>query len=69
MVSLCPRSHQHDERKHSRLMAGSRYMEEKRRLCYVGVTRTVDNLTILRPSFAHGRHTEPSRYLITADAR
>ena len=37
--------------------------EEERRLCYVGVTRAADNLTLLRPSYAYGRQTEPSRYL------
>lgn len=38
-------------------------IEEERRLFYVGVTRAINNLTLLQPSIVQGKSKEISRFL------
>ncbi len=45
-------------------MASQKEIEEERRLCYVALTRAQRKLYLLYPKWRHGRHQEPSRFLV-----
>lgn len=48
----------------TRKMSSDREIEEERRLCYVALTRAQQKLYLLYPKWRHGRHWQPSRFLV-----